>query len=98
MVNGSIIPAMVMHGYPPRDLISCLTQRAAIGSLQTMGGHGLRITTGDGHHFTMEDGNMMVFMVGYGYPIHNGARPGCRGEEAKVIMAGHRLALAYPSI
>jgi hypothetical protein len=47
--------------------ISILIVQVAIGyGLMNMGGYGLPIMNGDGQHFTMVGGSMILFTDGYG--------------------------------
>ena len=61
---------MDMHGFRLQfRLASVLTQPEDTGYIQWRGGPGFQIISGDGLHFTMEIGFMIIPTDGCGYPV-----------------------------
>ncbi len=77
MATGSVIRSMDMYG----DLITGiaifnLTDLKDIGHGQMMAGSGSQIMNGDGRHFTMVVGYMILMRAGSGFRIMIGHLPG----------------------
>ena len=89
MAYGSIIRITVMYGSLIMGLNLCLIPAMVIGYLQILAGPGYLITAGDGHHFTMDVGIMMIITVGSGCLIISGVQLGYAGEQVQIIMDGH---------
>jgi len=55
-----------------------------------MAGPGCQITIGDGPHFIMVVGILIIIMAGSGFQIPNGVLHGSTGEEQMDIMDGNQ--------
>ncbi len=91
MDSGLIILNMVMSGRQISAVDSSHTVPQVIGyGLMNTSGSGFLITRGAGRLFTTGVGFMIHFTDGCGYRVTNGRLHGCRGEQAAIIMDGHR--------
>lgn len=77
-----------MSGYQESALTLCLMVPMDIGSTHNMVTHGFPTMIGDGHHFIMDVGSLMIFTDGFGCPIRSGDQRGSRGELVVAIMDG----------
>ena len=90
MATGSIHRNTVTSGYLMLNRDFSLTVLQDTGFIQDTDGPGFQIMHGAGHRFITDAGTMITGMAGHGFREMNGAPDGFPGDNATVIMDGHR--------